>query len=149
VSIKNRLFQKEVTLQKTKFAFVSLLSLLVVVAPAASALAQTPNMEVKAENKEKESSSNESEARGGAFDEIEAQGGDLVSDKKLETKEGEGAFGALIGAGVGALVGLGTSIAHGITHGHDAATMARDVSAATFGLAAAGATIGGSISGPA
>lgn len=136
-------------MQKTKLALVSLLSLLVVVAPAASALAQTSKMEEKVETKEKESSSNESEARGGAFDEIEAQGGNLVSDKKLETKEGEGGFGALIGGSIGALVGLGTSLAHGVTSGHGAARMARDVAVTTFTTAAAGATLGGSISGPA
>jgi len=130
-------------LQKTKLALVSLLSLLVVVAPAASALAQTQNMEEAVETNEKEQSSQKSEARGGVFEEIEEKGAKPVSDKKLDEKKGEGAFGALAGAVVGGLAGLGTSIANGITSGHGPAKMAHDAFMSTAAGIGAGATIGG------
>lgn len=130
-------------MQKTKLALVSFLSLLVVVAPAASALAQTSKMEEKVETKEKESFSNESEARGGVFDEIEKEGANPVSNKKLDEKKGEGAFGALAGAVVGGLAGLGTSIANGVTSGHGPAKMAHDAFMSTAAGIGAGATVGG------
>ena len=131
-------------MQKTNLALVSLLSLLVVVAPAASALAQTQNMEEAVETNEKEQSSQKSEARGGVFDEIEKKGAKPVSDKKLDEKKGEGFLAGLaasaIGAGVGAVsAGVGYAVSHAIS-GNSMSW--RGAAAAVGGGFAAGATSG-------
>ncbi|MFP4202613.1 MAG: hypothetical protein ACLFSX_06685, partial [Candidatus Acetothermia bacterium] len=63
-------------MQKTKLALVSLLSLLIVVTPVASALAETSNeQDPIRQEKEAEDEPDSNEARGEVFGEIEKEGG--------------------------------------------------------------------------
>ena len=136
-------------MQKTKFALVSLLSLLVVLAPVSTAIAKTEPAKEAVERQDKLNKKQEEGPNKVVFEKIEDEGGKNVSDKKLARKEGEGPFGAMVGAIAGAAVGLGASLANGIVNHHGAARMARDVVVATMTCGAAGATIGGMASGPA
>lgn len=130
-------------MQKTKLALVSLLSLLVVLAPAASALAQTSNVKKPVKTKKKELSSNKATAHSGVFNEIKKEGAKPVSDKKLDEKKGEGPFGALVGAAVGGAIGLGVSIYHGVSQGDSPGQMAQDAFMDTCVGIGTGATVGG------
>jgi len=136
-------------MKKTKFALVSLLSLLVVLAPVSTAIAQAEPAKGAAEKRDKVNKNREKGSNKAVFEKIEDEGGKDVSNKELARKEGEGPFGAMVGAIAGAVVGLGTSLANGIVNHHGAARMARDVVVTTMTCGAAGATIGGMASGPA
>ncbi|MBS3736677.1 MAG: hypothetical protein V5A87_03950 [Candidatus Bipolaricaulota bacterium] len=135
-------------MQKTRLAFVSLLSLLVVLAPVSTALAKTRNTEKLVKSEEGLKQIQKDNPKEYEFNKVEELGGKEVSDKTLDQKEGEGPFGALIGAITGAVVGLGASLANGIVNNHGAARMARDVVVTTASCSAAGATVGGLVSGP-
>ncbi|MCF7889774.1 hypothetical protein K9M78_00980 [Candidatus Bipolaricaulota bacterium] len=135
-------------MQKTKLALVSLLSLLVVLAPVSNALAQTKKVKKPVRVGEELAQKQRNYTEGSEFKKIEELGGKKVGDDTLDRKEGEGPFGAMIGAVAGAIVGLGASLANGITNHHGAARMARDVVVTTATCGAAGATIGGLATGP-
>lgn len=130
-------------MQKTKLALVSFLSLLVVVAPVSSVLAQNEPVEAPINDKSQQTRQKAEKDQTSVFQEIEKQGGNEVSDKKLDQEKGEGAFGALVGAVAGGLTGLGTSIANGVTSGHGPAQMAHDAFMSTAAGIGAGATLGG------
>ncbi len=137
-------------MQKVKLLLITVLSLLVVFAPVSSVLAkpeQVNNSEKEAQKKNTDGE--ESSIKNSAFEKIESQGGDEVSEEELNQVEGEGVFGAAVGAFVGGVVGLGTSIANGVVNGHGPARMARDAALMTATVGAAGATIGGLVTGPA
>ncbi|MBS3788168.1 hypothetical protein KGY79_08260 [Candidatus Bipolaricaulota bacterium] len=143
-------------MQKTKLAFVTLLSLLVVLAPVSSVLAKTEPVDssqkqvlVKKESKEK------APAQSSVFEKIESQGGDEVSEKRLDQKEGEGWFGAAVGVVTGAISGSATSLGHYLWNksvmGHEVPDVHKVAHKAKMGAAvgaASGAFFGGVIGGP-
>lgn len=133
---------------KAKLALVSLLSLLVVLAPVSTALAEAENAEKLVKSEEGLQQKQKNNSKESEFNKVEELGGEEVSEKTLDRKEGEGPFGALVGAIAGAVVGLGASLANGIANNHGAARMARDVVVTTATCSAAGATVGGLVSGP-
>lgn len=128
-------------MQKTKLAFVSLLSLLVVLAPVSTALAETEKVEEPAKSKagklkkEEENSSGKS-----VFQKIEKNGGRGVSNEKLDKREGEG----LIGAITLGIVGAGVAVWDGITSGYSPSKIA----VKAFSLGAAGVAAGSAIPEP-
>lgn len=77
-------------MQKTKFALVSLLSLLVVIAPVSPALAETIGMSKLKKPGEKMGGDQElAEANGSTFKDIEKLGGEEISDERLNKEKGE------------------------------------------------------------
>lgn len=121
---------------RTKLAFVSLLSLLIVVAPVSAVLAKTGSMNISLNQVDsKEQVEEESKPLTSIFQQIEDQGGREVTDVKLDEEKGEGLFGAVVFG----LVGLGVSIAYGITHNQGPATMARQTFLTVCAGVAAGA----------
>ena len=136
-------------MQKTKLPIVSILSFLIILTPVLTAIANTEKAEKPVKELDEGSKNLEERKTKAVFKKIEKEGGEGVTDKELAKKEGEGPFGAMVGAITGAVVGLGASLANGIVNHHGAARMARDVVVATMTCGAAGATIGGMVSGPA
>ncbi|MBS3764979.1 hypothetical protein KGY71_00510 [Candidatus Bipolaricaulota bacterium] len=77
-------------MQKTKFALVSLLSLLVVFAPVSSALAESIGMsKLKKPGEKLIDNQKKIEVSGSTFKDIEKLGGEEISDERLDKEEGE------------------------------------------------------------
>lgn len=149
-------------MQKTKFAFVSLLSLLVVVAPVSTVLAQSePVRESVNGLSQKKELSGKQEKQNDIFQEIEKQGGDEVGNKKLDEVEGEfGYWGSVGMAALGGAVGGASYYSFGYVtgqHGWDwseftgttigtAAGAASSIATGMAGAASAvGTVVGGAI----
>ncbi|MBS3788167.1 hypothetical protein KGY79_08255 [Candidatus Bipolaricaulota bacterium] len=76
-------------MQKTKLAFVTLLSLLVVLVPVSTALAATEKVGGSVNQTSGKKATEENSKRGSVFQEIEQQGGKSVSEENLKEIEGE------------------------------------------------------------
>lgn len=119
-------------MSKSKLPIISLLSLLVVLAPVSSVLANTEPVVKEPEKPDEKVVESYS-----VFTELEEVGGDAVDDERLGKEEGEGFFGAIIGG----IIGLGVGIAHGIANGHGPARMARDTFISVTAGVGAGAAV--------
>ena len=128
-------------MQKTKFALVSLLSLLIVLVPVSTALA-----EHKEHLREKNTPKTKDIDNKGVFQKIEEQGGEEATENKLERAKGE--FWGVVGAAAagGAVVSSGyyaSTYALGM-HGWDWSEFTSETIGAAAGAAVGAAT--GSIS---
>lgn len=94
-------------MQKTKLAFVSLLGLLIVLAPVFTTLAkEKQNLKRKNKMPQKDRNKNENLSQNAVFNEIEKQGGKEVSKNKLNKERGEAFWGAVVGGVVGVVVSV-------------------------------------------
>ena len=106
-------------MSKLKLTVITVLSLLVVLAPVSSVLAQTEPAEKPINEKSQQTRQKAEENQTSVFEEIENQGGNEVSDKKLDREEGEGLFAGLLTTAVGAVAGaVGGAIEYSIMHAH-------------------------------
>lgn len=119
-------------MSKAKISIISVLSLLIVLAPVSSVLAETEGKEGCQNN-----SPQQVENLDSVFSRLEKAGGEETSDAVLSKAEGEGLLGAIIGG----LIGLGVAIAYGVTHHHGPARIARDSFYATAAGVGAGAAV--------
>lgn len=94
-------------MRKAKLLLVAFLSLLIVLAPVSSVLANTkPAQRSRSHFPEKGQEKAKSMEKDSVFQKIESQGGNEVSDKRLDREKGEGPFGALAGAIAGAALSV-------------------------------------------
>ncbi len=120
-------------MSKSKLAIISLLSLLVVLAPVSSVLANTEPVA-----KESDESKVKVEESYSVFTNLEEEvSAESVDDERLSEVEGKGVFGAIIGG----IIGLGVGIAHGVVNGHGPARIARGTFLAVTAGVGAGAAI--------
>lgn len=142
-------------MRRPKLAFVSLLSLLIVLAPVSSVLAQNEPVEKPVNEKSQQTKQKAEKGQTSVFEEIEKQGGNEVTDKKLDQEEGEGWLGAAVGALTGAVSGAATSVGHYLWNksvmGHEVPDVHEVGHRAWVGAsvgAASGAFFGGVVGGP-
>ena len=129
-------------MQKTKLALVSLLSLLVVLAPVSSVLAETEKFQRKRDrapvHKRQQNNQNE------VFEEIEKYGGREVGNKELAKEKGEFGYWGTIGmAAAGGALGGASYYSFGYAtgqHGWDWSEFAGSTIGAAAGAASGVAT---------
>ncbi len=127
-------------MHKTKLAFVSLLSLLVVLTPVSSALAQTKKVEGSLDQSAKQKAPRGNSDQTSVFQKIEKQGGEEVESEKLNKEKGKLGYWGTVGvAAAGGAIGGASMYSYGYARGYHGWDWS-EFAGATIGSAAGAAS---------